>query len=337
VELTDLIHGFGAKVFAQISPGFGRQGHNWYGKTRYSASPAAITLEAAQAPVPAFKDIPAFRDFLKKFTETPREMTVEEIKNEEKEFVRSVWLAMCAGFDGAEIHAPHGYLLHQFLSPLTNKRTDEYGGSLENRMRFFVELAEMVKAMCGEFPVGVRISAEEHIPGGLTIDDMKIVAKELEKVGINYINLSDGGGFGDPKGGFGDLALTREILGHSAEIKKAVKIPVVAPVWTGDPKEAENAIKDGKVDIIEMARQALVDPETPNKIKAGRTNEIVKCTRCNICPNKQYALRGGICCPLNPKLGYEKYTTEYLLPARPKAAPVLTWGQRHLPPEPPPP
>jgi 2,4-dienoyl-CoA reductase-like NADH-dependent reductase (Old Yellow Enzyme family) len=127
-----------------------------------------------------------------------REMTIDEIRSEQKEFAHSCQLAGIAGFDAIELHGPHGYLEHQFLSPLTNKRTDMYGGSWRNRKRFLLEVSEQVRyAMGSGVAVGCRISAEEHVEGGLTREEMIDVALDLQALGLDYISLSDGGGYED--------------------------------------------------------------------------------------------------------------------------------------------
>ena len=112
-----------------------------------------------------------------------REMTLDEIRSEQKEFANSCQLAVVAGFDVIEIHAPHGYLEHQFLSPLSNKRTDMYGGEWRNRKRFLLEVAEQIRYACPGVAVGCRISAEEHMQGGLTEEEMIDLAKDLEAAG----------------------------------------------------------------------------------------------------------------------------------------------------------
>ena len=123
----------------------------------------------------------------------PREMTREENTSEIDEFGHSCVLAVMAGFDGIELHAPHGYLEHQFLSPRTNRRTDEYGGSLENRMRFVIEIYDKVREMIGSaVAVGIRLSGDEHMPDGINHEEMKEVVRVLGERGIDYVHLSSG-------------------------------------------------------------------------------------------------------------------------------------------------
>jgi 2,4-dienoyl-CoA reductase-like NADH-dependent reductase (Old Yellow Enzyme family) len=341
IELTDTIHYFGGKVFCQLSPGFGRQGVSWEGLRPYSASPTPIEMDVDQkaklVSPPAFSVTPLIKGWLKKFCMIPREMTVEEIKREQREYVRSAWLAICGGFDGVEIHACHGYLLHQFLSPLVNKRKDEYGGPLENRMRFLIELAEMTKKMAGDFPIGVRISAEEHIPGGITIEDTKVVVKRLKEMGLDFLDLSDGAGWADSKPPYSmDGKTTRELLEHAAEFKKILSVPVITPGYI-DPVSAEQAVREGKTDIISLGRQSFADPETPNKIREGRIKEIAKCIKCNN-EIKCYPLRAGPngFCSVNPNIGQEMYMPEYQRGPNSKG-PTFSYFLRKLPPEPIPP
>ncbi len=199
-ELTETVHAFDSKIFIQLSIGFGRQGHNPDHES--PPAPSAIPYRTEPAMLPkvvvknSTKELSWFLHPETPFAtrpDMPREMTREEIHSEIEEYGRSCRLAVVAGFDGLEIHAPHGYLEHQFLSPRSNKRTDEYGGSLENRMRFLLECYDAARDAIGDaIPIGVRLSGDEHMPEGIHHDELKIVVKTLGERGIDYVHLSDG-------------------------------------------------------------------------------------------------------------------------------------------------
>ena len=301
------VHKFQAKIFAQLSIGFGRQGHAHDGTPPYAPSPIPmnIPLEMVVKSMRSFAENPAFKH--KMVGETPRVMTIEEIRSEEIEYGKACERAVMTGFDGIEIHAPHGYLEHQFLSPLSNKREDEYGGSLENRMRFIVEVTEKaIEAVRGAIPVGIRMSAAEHLPGGFTIEDIKKVVKKLEDMGIAYFNMSDGS-YEALKYFFPESVeqVENHLLKEAKEFKELLDIPIIMPSLH-DPICAERAIADGIIDIASLGRQAIADPDWPNKVMEGRINEIVRCKRCQQCVSRGY-IGHYPRCMVNPEAGYEKY------------------------------
>ena len=323
-EVAETIHTFGSKVFAQMSVGFGRQGHN----VDHEPPPAPSAVPYVHGNTDPASLIPkAFLEFVPQnpsymdpriptmaHADAPREMTREEIKSEIKEFAKSCILALLAGFDGIELHAPHGYLEHQFLSPRSNKRTDEYGGSLENRMRFVLEIYEETRRMVGEkIPVGIRLSGDEHMPDGIHHDELKQLVRRLGEMGIDYVHMSDGS-YEALKWFFPDednLHLLDEAAGFKSQLPGDV--PVIS-VSIHNPKSAAEAIGSGKIDMISLGRQLLCDPQWPNKARDGRKYR--KCLRCNAC-----LIRTSMClpvrCKLNKDLGREKYIPEYRRPRRP--------------------
>ncbi|OJV74682.1 MAG: oxidoreductase [Bacteroidia bacterium 44-10] len=188
----------------------------------------------------------------------PKSLTKEEIKSLITQFAEAARLAHSIGIDMVEIHGAHGYLIHQFLSPITNKRTDEYGGSPENRMRFGLEVFDAMKAAVpADFPIGIRISATDWIEGGWDIDQSIEFARELDKRGCGYIHVSTGGLDGSQQ----MPALHPGYQLPLAEaIKKTVKMPVIGVGLITDPPEAEQAIKEEKADLIAIGRAMLYDP-----------------------------------------------------------------------------
>ncbi|MBI5591641.1 MAG: NADH:flavin oxidoreductase [Deltaproteobacteria bacterium] len=330
--LTKHIHHFGALASAQMSMGFGRQGHS-YDETLLAPAPTAgLPYEAAlDTMTKGLESIMIKSESAREFLvgQMTREMSISEIQSEQKEYAKSCQLAVIGGFDVIEIHGPHGYLEHEFLSPLSNKRTDMYGGEWRNRKRLLNETMEQVRYACPGVAVGVRISAEEHMEGGLTREEMIDVAKDLEARGADFISLSDGGGYEETC----HLVGTAEAAGHipdtGADFKKVLKIPVIV-ASQHDPIKADRDISAGKFDISAMARQLFIDPEYCNKVMEGRTDEINICKRCNICLMRCLS---GITpeCPQNPWLGREYAMDEYRIGARLKHESILMKGVTNAP------
>lgn len=188
--------------------------------------------------------------------EIPRELTKEEIKEIVKNFKDAAKRVKDAGFDAVEIHSAHGYLLNQFYSPITNKRTDEYGGDILNRIRIHLEVIKAVRDVVGEdFPILLRLGACDYMEGGNTIEEAKIVAKEFEKAGIDILDISGG------MRGFVIPGVTEQ--GYFADVTKAIKevinIPVILTGGITDVNVAEQLLKDGKADLIGVGRAIYKD------------------------------------------------------------------------------
>jgi len=318
-ELAETIHAFGSVAFIQMSIGFGRQGHSHTGEQ--PPAPSVVPMMVSPEYMPR-----GFAKVLEKYPQTaeralgtmPYEMTVEEIRREQDEFANSCRFAMGAQFDGIELHAPHGYLEHQFLSPLTNRRTDLYGGSLQNRMRFLVETYLKVREAVGsDYILGVRLSADEHLPGGFTHQEALEVGRTLAGLGADYIHLSDGS-YEALKYFFPDEDGT--MLEEAANFKKATNLPVICPS-IHDPFLADEAIAKGKCDIVSLGRQMFADPEWGNKVAEGRVEEIKRCKRCNECLMRT-TVGLPVRCIQNPNTGREKYMPEYWRPPV-KSKPVI--------------
>ncbi len=234
----------------------------------------------------------------------PKALTVPEIEVIEDEFAEGALRVKKAGFDAVEILGGTGYLISQFLSPRTNKRTDEYGGDLKNRMRFPLEIIEKVKKNIGDFPLTCRISGDEFVEGGNTASEQKIIAKALDDAGVNALNVNVGWHesrvpqmtMSVPRGGFVYLA---------QGIKEVVNIPVIASHRINDPILADNLISEGKVDMVAMARSLIADPELPNKAREGRLEEIRPCIAClQGCFDNVFKGR-AVTCFMNPIAGRE--------------------------------
>ena len=190
----------------------------------------------------------------------PREMSKDDIEKVKNDFVEAAKRAVSAGFEVIEIHAAHGYLFHEFLSPLSNERTDEYGGSLENRLRFSLETAEKVRETVPEnLPVFVRISATDWTENGWDLAQSIEFCKELKKLGIDLIDVSSGGNVPDAK----IPAAPNYQVEFAAEIRKQVSIPTGAVGLITKAKQAEEILQNGEADAVLMAREFLRDPYFP--------------------------------------------------------------------------
>lgn len=326
-QLTDRIHYFGGLATAQMTIGFGRQGHS-YDHDLLAPAPTAglpyeLSLDKACSGVGIVMKM-SERALGGLQGQMTREMSISEIHQQQKEFARSCQIAVAAGFDAIEIHACHGYLEHQFLSPVSNKRTDMYGGEWRNRKRFLHEVCEQIRYALPSVAVGVRISAEEHFEGGLTRAEMVDLAQDLEARGMDFISLSDGGGYEESGHLITDEDRARHIPDSAKDFKDALNIPVIV-ASQHDPVQADAGIAAGKFDISALGRPLMVDPEYPNKVTEGRADEILTCKRCNICVMRCMAgsLPG---CPYNPWLGREYANPECQIGARRKHEPLMPMG-----------
>ena len=244
-------------------------------------------------------------------TMVPRELETHEVGEIVQAYADAAARAQRAGFDSIEFHAGHGYLPQQFMSPAMNFRQDEYGGSWENRTRFALECIRGIRQAVGPgYPILMRISAIEDLPGGLTLEDMKAFSVLAEEAGVDAINVSRG----VPTG----AAIKYEVppidlpvgfnVDNASQIKSVVGIPVIAVGRINDPVIADRIIQEGLADFVVIGRAQLADPEFCNKANSGRENTIVKCVGCDqgcfdgfVNPNVPF-----ISCVFNPATGREK-------------------------------
>jgi len=239
--------------------------------------------------------------------ESFRPITREEIRAVIDKFVRAAGHCREVGFDGVEVHGAHGYFINQFFSPLTNHRTDEYGGNAEKRMRLALELVKAMRQAVGEkFLLLYRHSAVDGVAGGATLEDSVRLAQALERAGLDIMDVSAGRGTVDnlsipdssaPEATHADLA---------GAIKAAISIPVIAVGRIQTLAIAERILEERKADLIALARQLLADPFWPKKLQEGREREVVLCIYCNFCTQEMRAGR-PIACPQNPNLGKERH------------------------------
>ncbi len=235
--------------------------------------------------------------------ETPRALEIEEIIALQDKFVQGALRAQKAGFDAVEILG--GYIICQFLSPLTNIREDKYGGSLSGRMRFGVEIAQKVKAALGpDYPLMMRVGGSDFMPGGSNNSDAQAFSVELEKVGVDLINVT--GGPHESRIPQITMTVPRRAFTYLAQgIKSAVSIPVIASNRINDPADGEAILRDGEADLVTIARGLITDPDLPNKAKDGRADQIYHCIGCNQgCMDNLFQAK-MVTCMINPRAGME--------------------------------
>ena len=302
-ELAETIHAWGSKSFVQVSPGGpGRLGALLGDGNALAPSPVPIHMDPELVVQKKARKIWEKRGLdleahyhIQKTYPIPKQITVEEIHRIEDQVANTVYLAEQAGFDGAEVHTAHGVLGANFLSPYTNLRTDEYGGSMENRTRYTRNILEKARKKIGnKFALGIRISAAERVPGGLAAEETAQICKYLEPY-VNFFDLSNGIHHEahavmvpDEDG---------SIIEEGAVIKRAVKVPVITPS-IHNPALGSKAILEGKTDVMASSRQLICDPDYPNKVKEGKPYR--KCSKCLLGCTGRIDIGLPLRCELNP-------------------------------------
>jgi 2,4-dienoyl-CoA reductase-like NADH-dependent reductase (Old Yellow Enzyme family)/thioredoxin reductase len=291
--LAEAVHRHGAKIAMQLHHA-GRLAH----KSFTGIQPVA------PSPIQASPD-----------DDMPRELTVDEINDLVKRFALAASRARQCGFDGVEIHGAHGYLICQFISRLSNKRTDEYGGTLPGRARFLLEVIRAAREAVGsDFPLWCRINTEEMGPESISVEELQSVAKMAVTAGCDAISVSVYGlsMFSDQAGA---------LVPFAAAVKKEVSVPVIT-VGALTPEAGDRVLSEGKADFIAMARALLCDPALPNKLRRDQSDEIVPCIRCLKC--LATLMQGEHTqCSVNATLG-RGY--KYPLPPAPQRKQVLIAG-----------
>lgn len=260
-KLTEAVHKHGAKICGQIDLHY-----------EWRKGPDAPIESVGPSAGPSAPHIPPMRP-----------LTIDEIHQLVGEFGDAARRARDAGFDFVELHPGIGYQLSRWLSSYSNKRTDEYGGTTLNRLRIVLEIIEDIKRKAGpDYPITVRFSAEDYMPGGNTLEDALIIAPALEKAGVCLLNVQVG--FHEsPKAMIQRWTPQGAFLDVTAAVKKSVRIPVIVAYRMVDPVLSNQAIVDGKTDIVGMARALIADPELPNKVMAGKVDDVCPCICCCRC------------------------------------------------------
>jgi len=257
------------------------------------------------------------------YQQPPREMSLEEIQEIISSFGQAARRAREAGFDAVEIHGAHGYLLTQFLSAISNQRTDAYGGDFAGRARFVIEVArEVRKCVDEDFPVLLRISAEEYIKNGYTVDDVLTILPDLVEAGVDVIHASVGT-HGSPAGVTSAPPAfdTGFNVWRADKIKQAADIPVIAVGRFNDPRPANEVIQKGEADFVAFGRQQLCDPDFLEKARQGRYEDIRRCIACNQgCIEREMFEGKSVRCAINPETGQE-----LVYPRKPNSHPRKVW------------
>ena len=281
-ELAEAITRYGARAAIQLHHA-GRRARVTNGKQPISASDGLLTPIGLKT----------------------RALTIKEIEELIELFAKAAERAKIAGFEAIELHGAHGYLIGQFLSPLTNKRIDKYGGDTNGRARFAIEIVERIKEKLGEnFPIIFRISGDEYIDGGLKIEEAKLISKLLEKAGVDALHVS-AGAYETRHWTSAPMCIPRGYLIHLAEkIKQVVNIPIITVGRINDLYLAEDIIKSGKADLVSIGRALIADPEIINKTLNGKIEDIRRCIACNRCLSRLDE-KLHIACSVNPLTGKE--------------------------------
>jgi len=322
-RLAREVHGHGAKLAPQLQdagskvfPGLPGTSPRGPSPISYATSPGYPTA-AIDTPIAA-------------------ELTPADIEELIEAYGDAAVRAAEAGCDAVAVHGGHGYQLAQFMSPAENHRTDEWGGGIEGRLRFAIEVVRSIKRKAGDLPVIYRLSAEEAIPGGLSFQETQVMCWLLADAGVDCLDISRGSLFhsihltvpaiGEPQ--------SQWVTKNAWPIKQAVDIPVMSVGRIVDPYVAEFLVSTGKCDLLAFGRASLADPELPNKAAAGRLEDIIYCNGCDNHMGTIVAqrIRGNpmsawICCGMNPETGHE-CDDEIMPPITPAATPrkVLVAG-----------
>lgn len=302
-RVTSAVHKEGGKILMQVLHA-----------GRYGYHPFAVSASSGKSPISMFK---------------ARAMKESEILSTIRDFGRCARLAKLAGYDGVEVMGSEGYLLNQFICSRTNRRTDKWGGSLENRMRLSVEIIKRIRQEVGpNFIVMYRLSLMDLVEGGNTWNEVVQIAKALEAAGITILNT--GIGWHEARVPTIVTSVPRAAFRQvTARVKKELKIPVMASNRINTPEICEDIIASGDADLISMARPLLADAHFVNKAAAGKPEEINTCIACNQgCLDHSFAYKRATCL-VNPQAGYETELV-YVKTSRPKKVAVIGGGMAGL-------
>lgn len=309
-RLTDAIHEAGSKVAIQL--------HHAGRLVNPQVSGGRI-VSASEIPVRAGMSI-------------PQALSPKAIQETISDFARAAKRSLRIGFDAIEIHGAHGYLIHQFFSSRSNQRTDDFGGSLENRMRFSLEVAKAVREAVGDdFALIFRLSAKEYEEGSYELEEALALGKKLRDAGVDILHVSAGTTEGPQSSLYciQPQAMPEACLAQFAEtFKTEVGLPVIGVGRISRPETAEQLLRDNKVDLVAMGRALLADPEWPKKVKDGIRMPIRQCIACNQCI-EAISNQEPITCSVNPLTGRENQVP-FMMPSKPKKIMVVGAGPAGL-------
>lgn len=293
-EWVTAIHDNGGRVAAQLAT------YTYLSLKGTEGTPEDVGPSAVELPREGTHPTHSLAEYLSPM----RELTVEEILIVEEAVGDAAVRAREAGFDAIEFQCVGGNLFNRFITPFTNRRTDRYGGSTENRMRIITETIANIRSKVGDdFPITSRMCGDDDVPWGLDLAGWQELAPLFEKAGIDALNVYPV--WHESRSPKAQMSVPRGAFSHLSEgIKKVVNIPVVAAVRINDPLLAEQILADGKADLVSMTRPCIVDPDMPNKAKAGRLEDIAMCTACCSCYDDMI-LAKPMRCSVNARVGKE--------------------------------
>jgi 2,4-dienoyl-CoA reductase (NADPH2) len=315
-KVVDAVHRHGAKMVGQLGTGYAWA---FKGGPLEIVGPSGVNL-LKRSSTPFRVGTPTARGRLQE-----RAMKVEEIHEMVEGYGDAARRTREAGFDGVELMLAAGYTLSRFISAETNKRTDEYGGSLDNRLRMIREIVDnMKKKAGGDFPVFAKISGAQFTKGGYTLEECaNEIVPRLEEMGICCVDVVVGWHEGS-EFGLSNSARQGHYLYLAEAVKKMARVPIIGGSRTNDLRIADRALGEGKIDMITLGRQLLVDPETPNKAREGRFEDILPCICCCWCLE---TVDTPIICSVNPRAGREyKYPVEVGETSRPSKRVLIIGG-----------
>ncbi|KXL52235.1 NADH oxidase [Anaerotignum neopropionicum] len=286
-QLVEAVHRYGCCIFAQL---------HHAGSTSNPALAGRQSISCSAVPAAPGGAV-------------PRAMTVTEIKEIEQKFVDAAVRAKKAGYDGVELHGAHSYLIGQFLSTYYNKRTDEYGGSFDNRMRFIDEIIDGIRATLGKnFPISVRINGDEmtpDVPETMNLEDGLQIGMHLEAKGIDVLNVSNGSAL-NGNANCDSYSYTPGWKKHVAKaFKERLSIPIIATNTIKSPAFAEELLEEGVCDFVGLGRSQMADPQFMKKAREGKEDEIRNCIGCMFCRERLLLHRNSVACAVNPRMGRE--------------------------------
>jgi 2,4-dienoyl-CoA reductase (NADPH2) len=311
-EWVKAIHDHGSKAAAQLAT------YNYWSRKGVEATAESVGPSSVVLPREGIHPNYSLAEYLP----PDRELTLEEIGMIQEAVATAAFRARQAGFDAVQFQCFAGNLFHRFTNPFLNQRTDRYGGTVENRVRFMTESIALIKKKAGDdFPIICRIAGMDPIPWGQGVEYWKQIAALLEKAGVHALEIYPR--WHESREPSVQMCVPRKVFVPVAEgIKKAVTIPVIANVRINDPLDAEQILASGKADFISMARPLIADPDLPNKAREGRIDDIRLCTACCRCYDDVFSDR-FMSCAVNPQAGRER---EYALQQAPKAKKVFVLG-----------
>jgi 2,4-dienoyl-CoA reductase (NADPH2) len=329
-RLADAVHAHGAKIGLQLTHA-GKIGINdmiagrpmWVPSLPKSGDFDPLFMQVT--PDEAAKQAEPFGSPTFKIEHHP--MTIDDIVTAVDWFAAAAARAREAGIDGIELHGGHGYLLDEFLSPATNFRTDEYGGTVENRARLLTDTLRAIRARVGsDYPLWIRMNAHEYFYEGTTLPDAIVTAKLAVEAGVDALHVST---YGDPSKAisFSEAHTTHfpgHFVGYAREIKRHVAVPVIT-VGRISPELGDQLIGEGACDFVAMGRKLLADPDLPNKLVAGHADDVKPCMYHYRCIS-QIFIREGVRCAMNPSTGRERELTISGASERPRTVLVVGGG-----------